>query len=67
MSLLTPLHSSQIIDLPPPKKDCIIDIDRPCGKFPMCLIVKYMFILYCIRISPLFPFDTQVVDDFIDC
>ena len=28
-----------------PKKDCIIDIDCACGKFPMCLIFKYMFIL----------------------
>ena len=53
----TPLHSSQIIDLPPPStlhptKDPIVDININCvcGKLPMCLrmclIVNDMFVLF---------------------
>ena len=41
-SLSTPLHSSQIIDLQPPKKDCIVAINCLCGNVAMCLIVKYV-------------------------
>ena len=38
MSLSTPLHGSQIIDLPPPKKRLYyIDINCDCSKLPMCL------------------------------
>ena len=55
MSLSTPPHSSQIIDLPPPKRMIVlllvIYFDHLCGNSAMCLIVclivKYIhFLLY---------------------
>ena len=52
----TPLHSSQIIDLPPPSTQrnilllIDININCVCGKLPMCLrtclIVNDMFVIF---------------------
>ena len=66
-SLSTPLHSSQIIDLPPHIKKIVFYTSIIFAVMLLCVWLSNTFILYCIHISPIFPFDMQVVHDFFDC